>query len=88
MKLSIRLQFLLAIGLLVASGCSALPGLRVLSGQDSTDALADQVVELSDMVMADKSGTTDPSLLAAADRIEQASGNVDIIEIRQDTAGL
>ncbi|MEO8609878.1 MAG: hypothetical protein ABI690_18440 [Chloroflexota bacterium] len=81
-----RLQFLLAIGLLMASGCSALPGLRVLSGQDSPDALADQVAELTDMVMADKSGTTDPALLAAADRIEQASGKVDVIEIRQDTA--
>jgi predicted amino acid-binding ACT domain protein len=85
MKLSIRLPILLAIGLLVASGCSALPGLRVLTGQDSPDALADQVAELTDMVMADKSGTTDPSVLAAADRIEQASGDVDIVEIRQDT---
>jgi hypothetical protein len=88
MKLSIRLQILLAITLLVAvSGCSALPGLRVLSGQDSPDALADQVAELTDMVMADKSGTTDPALLAAADRIEQANGGtVDIIEIRKDVA--
>jgi len=86
MKISMRLQFLLAIALLMASGCSALPGLRVLSGQDSPDALTDQVAELTDMVMADKSGTTDPSVLAAADRIEQASGNVDIVEIRQDTA--
>lgn len=85
MKLSMRFLLLLAIALLMASGCSALPGLRVLSGQDSPDALADQVAELTDMVMADKSGTTDPSLLAAADRIEQASGAVDIIEIRQDT---
>ena len=88
MKISMRLQFFLAIALLMASGCSALPGLRVLSGQDpnSPEALADQVAELTEMVMADKSGTTDPSLLTAADRIEQASGNVDIIEIRQDTA--
>mgnify|MGYP003433254466 CR=1 FL=1 len=43
MKISVRLQFLLAIALLMASGCSALPGLRVLTGQDSPDALADQV---------------------------------------------
>src|SRR5689334_2571830 len=86
MKFSIRLQILLAIALLVAvSGCSALPGLRVLAGQTSPDALADQVSELTDMVMADKSGTTDPALLAAADRIEQANGGtVDIIEIRKD----
>jgi hypothetical protein len=34
--------------------------------------------------MADKTGSTDPSLIAAADRIEAASPNVDIIEIRQD----
>jgi hypothetical protein len=34
--------------------------------------------------MADKSGLTDPSLVAAADRIETASGNVDIVEIRSD----
>jgi len=83
-----RLQFFLAIALLMASGCSALPGLRVLSGQDpnSPEALSATVAELTEMVMADKSGTTDPSLLTAADRIEQASGNVDIIEIRQDTA--
>ncbi|MBZ0287307.1 MAG: hypothetical protein K8I30_06815, partial [Anaerolineae bacterium] len=79
MKISMRLQFFLAIALLMVSGCSALPGLRVLTGQDSPEALADQVTELTEMVMADKSGTTDPSLLAAADRIEQASGAVDII---------
>jgi hypothetical protein len=86
MKISVRLQFLLAIALLMASGCSSLPGLRVLTGQDSPDALADQVAELTEMVMADKSGTTDPSLLTAADRIEQANlGTVDIIEIRQNT---
>jgi hypothetical protein len=87
MKTSMRLHLLLAIGLLMVSGCSALPGLRVLTGQDSPEALSDQVVELTDMVMADKSGTTDPSLLAAADRIEQANGGaVDIVEIRQNTA--
>jgi hypothetical protein len=85
MKTGMRLQFFLAIALLMASGCSALPGLRVLTGQDSPEALAEQVTELTEMVMADKSGATDPSLLAAADRIEQASGAVDIIEIRQDS---
>jgi hypothetical protein len=71
----------------MVSGCSALPGLRVLTGQDNPNALSDQVAELTDMVMADKSGTTDPALLAAADRIEQANnGAVDIVEIRRDTA--
>ena len=34
--------------------------------------------------MADKTGATDPSLMAAANRIEAASPNVDIIEIRRD----
>jgi hypothetical protein len=84
MKISMRLQCFLAISLLLASGCSALPGLRVLSGETSSEVLADQVVELSDMVMADKSGTTDPSLLAAADRVEAAALDVDIIEVRRD----
>jgi len=86
MKISLRIHVFLALGLLLAAGCSALPGLRVLTGQDSPEAAADQVIELTDMVMADKSGTTDPSLLSAADRIEAAAGSVDIIEIRQDLA--
>jgi len=86
MKSSLRIQFLLAASLFLAAGCSALPGLRVLTGEDSAEVLTDQVVELSEMVMADKSGTTDPSLLAAADRVEAASGAIDIIEIRQDTS--
>jgi hypothetical protein len=87
MKTSPRLSFLLAASLILAAGCSAMPGLRVLTGQDSPETAADQVIELTDLVMADKSGTTDPSILAAADRIEQAAaGNVDIIEIRQDAA--
>lgn len=84
MKISSRFHVLLAAGLLLASGCSVFPGLRVLTGQESPDAAADQVIELTEMVMADKSGTTDPSLLSAADRIEAAAGSVDIIEIRQD----
>ena len=86
MKISLRIHVLLALGLLVVAGCSSLPGLRVLTGEDSPEAAADQVIELTDMVMADKSGTTDPSLLSAADRIEAAAGSVDIIEIRQDLA--
>lgn len=76
--------FFLVLALLGA-GCSALPGLRVLTGQDAPNAVAERVVETTGLVMADKSGNTDPSILAAADRIEAAAGgSVDIIEIRQD----
>ncbi len=74
---------LLSLSLLVA-GCSAFPGLRVLTGEDTGENAANRVVEELDLVMADKTGATDPSLMAAADRIEAASGSVDIIEIRQD----
>ena len=87
MKTHLRFYGFLAISLLFASGCSAFPGLRVLSGQISggQDAAAENVVEITDLVMADKSGLTDPALGAAADRIEAANnGNVDIIEIRKD----
>jgi hypothetical protein len=85
MKTHARFYGLWAIILVLVAGCSSLPGLRVLSGQDSADALAERALETSELVMADKSGTTDPSMLIAADRIEAAnSGNVDIIEIRQD----
>jgi hypothetical protein len=76
---------LLAVGCFAAAGCSSLPGLRVLTGQDTgTAADSAQTVQSLDLVMADKSGTTDPSLYAAADRIEAADRSVDIIEIRQD----
>jgi hypothetical protein len=70
--------------LLLVTGCSSLPGLRVLTGQDSQEATANRVVETLDLVMADKTGATDPSLMATADRIEAATGTVDIIEIRPD----
>jgi len=71
---------------LVATGCSSLPGLRVLSGQvTGQDTSAQQTVETSDLVMADKSGMGDPSIMAAADRIEAATNDAaDIIEIRRD----
>lgn len=72
------------LSLLVVTGCSSLPGLRVLTGQDSGEVAQNRVVETLDLVMADKTGATDPSLLATADRIEAATGNVDIIEIRSD----
>lgn len=79
----LRLTLLLAFALLFGAGCSALPGLRVLTGQDAPEN-AERVAELSELVMADKTGTTDPALAAAADRIESATGDVDIIEIRKD----
>lgn len=85
MKTHLRFYGLVIISLLFASACSALPGLRVLSGQVSGDTVAEEVVTSSDMVMADKSGLTDPALTIAADRIELAnSGNIDIIELHKD----
>lgn len=75
----------LALVVLLSAGCSVFPGLRVLNGEDPAEIESgDQTVANSDLVMADKSGSTDPSLILAADRIESASGSVDIIEIRRD----
>jgi hypothetical protein len=81
-----RVRFIiLALLALTAVSCSSLPGLRVLTGQESQQGIADRTVESLDLVMADKSGRTSPSLIAAADRIEAAALNtVDIIEIRSD----
>lgn len=73
---------LLSASLIV--GCSSLPGLRVLTGQNDAQTNADQTVQALDLVMADKFGRTDPAVTAAADRIEAAAGNVDIIEIRKN----
>jgi hypothetical protein len=81
MRRAIQLVIVLALGMVV-SACGSLPGLRVLTGQDSPNTQADTIVQSADFVMADKTGLTDPALLAAADRIEAASGTVDIIEIR------
>ena len=83
MKRGLVLKSVLIL-VLVMTGCSSLPGLRVLTGQEGSETVADRTVESLDLVMADKTGSTDPSLIAAADRIEAASPNVDIIEIRQD----
>lgn len=83
MKRGFLLQVVLFLVLLI-TGCTSLPGLRVLTGQDAEETVADRTVESLDLVMADKTGSTDPSLIAAADRIEAASPNVDVIEIRQD----
>ncbi len=77
---------LFTLTLLLVAGCSALPGLQVLTGEDTGDEAGVQNVEVIDLVMADKTGATDPSLMAAANRIESASLNVDIIEIRKNEA--
>lgn len=88
MKLDLRVGVFLIGALFIGAGCSALPGLRVLSGEQTADTAAQQLVENSEFVMADKSGNTDPALTAAADRIEAANGTtdsvLDIIEIRKD----
>lgn len=75
---------LLVVLVLFVSACSVFPGLRVLTGQSGQEAQVDRTIQALDLVMADKTGISDPSLIAAADRIEAASGNVDIIEIRHD----
>ena len=78
-----RMRGLLTLTLVLVAGCSALPGLGVLTGQeDENEAL--RALEVVDLVMADKTGATDPSLIAAADRIEAATVGVDIIEIRKN----
>jgi hypothetical protein len=84
MKAGTRAAAIFILALVFGTGCSVLPGLRVLTGQENPAALDEQLIEVTDLVMADKSGNSDPSLFAAADRIEAASGLVDVIEIRKD----
>lgn len=73
------------LALIVAAGCSSLPGLRVLTGQTAEDpGSSNLAVDALDLVMADKTGDTDPALSAAADRIEAANNTVDIIEMHKD----
>jgi hypothetical protein len=76
----------LGLGVLVIflAGCSSLPGLRVLTGEDTAETESVRVAENVDLVMADKSGDLDSSMIASADRVEAAAGNVDIVQIRQD----
>lgn len=69
---------------LLAASCSSLPGLRVLSGEDNADVEADSIAQNLDLVMANKSGDVNVSMLAAADRLEAAAGNVDVVEMRED----
>ncbi|MCC6616560.1 MAG: hypothetical protein IT320_24010 [Anaerolineae bacterium] len=77
--------FLLGVmAALAVSGCSVFPGLRVLTGEGGGSSQAERTVQNIDLVMGDKSGDTDSSLLNAAYRIEAADNLVDIIEIRED----
>jgi hypothetical protein len=85
MKWNVRFAVFLVIALLAGAGCSVLPGLRVIAGQDTGENAENRLVETTDLVMVNKSGTTDPALNGVADRIETASGGtLDIIEIRND----
>jgi hypothetical protein len=80
-----RVLRIVVLTAILVSGCSQLPGLRVLSGQDpNTASSGDLTVQALDLVMADKSGSTDPGISAAANRIEAADNMVDIIEVRKD----
>lgn len=65
-------------------GCDSLPGLRVLTTESDQTVVQDTAVQALELVMADKTGATEPSLIAAANRIESASSRIDIIEIRED----
>ena len=85
MKWNLRFAAFLVLAVFVGAGCSVLPGLKVLSGQDTGENAENRLVETSELVMANKGGTTDPALNGVADRIETASGGaIDIIEIRND----
>jgi hypothetical protein len=85
MKWNVRFGLFLVMAVFVGAGCSVLPGLKVLSGQDTGDAAQNRLVETNELVMANKAGTTDPILNGVADRIESASGgSIDIVEINND----
>ncbi len=79
-----RLLQIVLLSAILAAGCSRLPGLQVLTGQNPSGQTADQVVQSLNLVMADKSGATDPALTSAADRIEAADNMVNIIEVRKN----
>jgi hypothetical protein len=75
-----------AVAVFAITGCSVFPGLRVITGQqDSIEP--QQTIESIDLVMADKTGGTDPALLLVGDRIEAALRSVDVIELSEDTQG-
>jgi hypothetical protein len=85
MKWNVRVAAFLVMAVFASAGCSALPGLRVLAGQDTGETAENRLVETTELVMANKSGNGDPALNAAADRIETAAGgSVDIVEIMND----
>jgi len=77
------LAFLILLAAL--TGCESLPGLRVVSEQISSgqEVTSLHAVQSLTMAMADKSGRTDPALVEAATRIENANPYVDVIEVRQ-----
>ncbi len=73
---------------ILVSGCSKLPGLRVLTGQDAQGnnvATTNQTVQALNLVMADKTGAIDAGMTSAADRIEAADNQIDIIEVRKNS---
>lgn len=85
MKWNVRVAAFLVMAVFASAGCSVLPGLRVLAGQDTGETAENRLVESTELVMANKSGNGDPALNAAADRIETAAGgSVDIVEINND----
>jgi hypothetical protein len=85
MKWNFLFAAFLGIAVLVGAGCSVLPGLKVLSGQDTGENAQNRLVETTELVMANKAGTTDPVLNGVADRIEAAAGGtLDIVEIHND----
>lgn len=83
MKTRLSLYLFLIATTVFMTGCDVFPGLRVLTGEAEAASGNRAVAEL-DLVMADKSGSTDPSLIAIADRIEAASLYSDVIEIREN----
>ncbi|MDX2162287.1 MAG: hypothetical protein SF162_13255 [bacterium] len=76
------LLVMLALALAVTVGCSSLPGLQVLTGEDGGTTASDRAVQSLSLVMADKSSATDPEYIEAASRIEAANPYVDVIEVR------
>jgi hypothetical protein len=81
----LRFAVLLVLAAVFGAGCSVFPGLKVLSGQDTTAVEGERTIENIQLVMADKTGNTDPAVLEAGNRIEAALSNtVDVVEMRKD----
>ena len=82
-----RFWSILILATVMIAGCSSMPGLRVLTGQDQQGVngpSANVTVQSLDLVMADKTGALDPALCEAANRIEAADNLVNIIEVRKN----